>query len=440
MFTRALGPQSGLRTSRPGIAIRPVESGTFPFFGSNGYPYYSRQGYSVLVRIDNDAPVDYFCDCRNASRLGSCVAKYSKEFHWIRLKCQILASRAILQQLQPPKWIELVDKIRLRAQTCYLISFLLLEGVLMRKDLSMETMERFQGFFETVRSEMRLRNYSHKTIKAYTSSLRSFARFFYPRHPRELTNEDIRRFLLHLLATERRAAGSVNQVFNAVRFLYVDLYEMPLVIDKLPRPQRERKLPDVMSEEEVMGLFQSVRNVKHRVMLMMAYASGLRVSELVSLRIEDLDINRRMIHVRGAKGKKDRYTLLPESMLAPLHWYWQIYNLGTSGWLFPGGTPGFHLSTRTIQSVFEQAARVAGIRKPVSMHSLRHSFATHLLERGTDLRYIQELLGHQSSKTTEIYTHVTTKQIGRIRSPLDFLVNSKELPDTRPAPDLLDKE
>ena len=270
----------------------------------------------------------------------------------------------------------------------------------MRKDLSMETMERIQAFFETVRSEMRLRNYSHKTIKAYVSCLRPFARFFYPRHPRELTNEDIRNYLLHLLVMERRSAGCVNQIFNALRFLYVDVYEMPFVIEKLPRPQKERKLPDVMSEEEVMRLFQSVRNVKHKLMLMMAYASGLRVSELVSLRIEDLDINRRMIHVRGAKGKKDRYTLLPDSMLAPLHWYWQIYNLGTSGWLFPGGTPGYHLSTRTIQSVFERAVRAAGIRKPVSMHSLRHSFATHLLERGTDLRYIQELLGHQSSRTT----------------------------------------
>jgi len=203
---------------------------------------------------------------------------------------------------------------------------------------------------------------------------------------------------------------------------------------------KERKLPDVMSEEEVMRLFQSVRNVKHKLMLMMAYASGLRVSELVSLRIEDLDINRRMIHVRGAKGKKDRYTLLPDSMLAPLHWYWQIYNLGTSGWLFPGGTPGYHLSTRTIQSVFERAVRAAGIRKPVSMHSLRHSFATHLLERGTDLRYIQELLGHQSSRTTEIYTHVSTKEIGKIRSPLDFLANNKVLPDPATSPDLLDKE
>jgi site-specific recombinase XerD len=292
----------------------------------------------------------------------------------------------------------------------------------------MEMMERSPGFFETVRREMRLRNCSHKTIKAYVSCLRTFARFFYPRHPRELTNEDIRGFLVYQLVTEGRGPGSVNQVFNALRFLYVDLYEMPFVIDKLPRPQKERKLPDVLNEDEVMHLFHAVSNHKHRLMLMIAYASGLRVSELVNLRLEDLDIERRMIHVRAAKGKKDRFTILPESMLVPLHWYRRAYNLAEPGWLFPGGRPGYHLSARSIQAVFERAVEVAGIKKLVSMHSLRHSFATHLLERGTDLRYIQELLGHQSSRTTEIYTHVSTKQIGRIRSPLDSLLDGAVLP------------
>jgi integrase/recombinase XerD len=282
------------------------------------------------------------------------------------------------------------------------------------------------GFFETVRRELQLRNYSHKTIKAYISRLRSFVRYFYPQHPRELTNDDIRKYLLHLIEVEQRAAGTVNQVFNSLRFLYDELYKKPFVIGSLPRPRRETKLPDVLSEDEVKRLFGSVTNLKHRTMLMLAYASGLRVSEVVRLRIEDIDGDRGLVHVRAAKGKKDRFTLFPDSLRGQLGAYWREYRLGKSGWLFPGQTASRHLAERSIQAVVERALKIAGITKPVSMHTLRHSFATHLLEHGTDLRYIQDLLGHQSVRTTQIYTHVSQKAIGKIRSPLDFLVQNYE--------------
>ncbi len=268
---------------------------------------------------------------------------------------------------------------------------------------------------------MRLRNYSHKTIKSYLSCLRAFVYYFAPKHPRVVTNEEIKLYLLYLLEQKQFAASTVNQVFNALRFLYVDLYRMPFVIGSLPRPQKDRKLPDVLTEGEVSRIFRSVKNLKHRTMLMLAYASGLRVSELVKVRIEDIDGTRRLIHIRGAKGKKDRYTILSESLITTLHLYWKEYSLGIKGYLFPGITPGDHLSVRSIQAVFGRAVKDAGVTKPVSMHTLRHSFATHLLEHGTDLRYIQELLGHQSSKTTEIYTHVSTKSIGKIKSPFDYL-------------------
>jgi len=277
------------------------------------------------------------------------------------------------------------------------------------------------GFFETVRREMRLRNYSPKTIKAYLSCLRSFVNYFRPRHPRELTERDIRDYLLFLLEKEQLSSGTVNQVFNALRLLYVDLYEMPFAIGSIHRPQKERKLFDVLNEEELIRLFQSVGNLKHRVMLMVAYSSGLRVSEVVRLRIEDIDVRRRLIHIRKAKRKKDRYTILSELILKPLHIYWQAHNLKTSGWLFPGRKSERHLSERSIQAVIKRAICAANITKPVSMHTLRHSFATHLLEHGYDIRYIQKLLGHESLKTTEIYTHVSTTEIGKIKSPLDFL-------------------
>ena len=154
---------------------------------------------------------------------------------------------------------------------------------------------------------------------------------------------------------------------------------------------------------------------------MLAYASGLRVSELVRLRVEDIDGQRGLIHIRDAKGKRDRFTVLPESLRGQLITYWKNYRIAKQGWLFPGQTPNHHLAARSIQAVVERAIKKAGIQKPVSMHTLRHSFATHLLEHGTDLRYIQDLLGHQSVKTTEIYTHVSTRALGKIRSPLDFL-------------------
>jgi len=275
--------------------------------------------------------------------------------------------------------------------------------------------------FEVLTSELKLRNYSPKTIKAYKSCIRSFVVHFQSRHPRDLENKDIRAYLVYLLDEKRQSAGSVNQVYNALKFLYSALYKRPFVIDQLPRPRKERKLPDILNESEVANIFDAVDNLKHKMMLMLAYASGLRVSEVVRLCIEDLDAERKLIHVRDAKGKKDRYTILPESILPMLQEYWRTYRLGRSGWLFSGAAPGGHLSERSIQAVLQKALNKAGIRKPASMHSLRHSFATHLLEQGTDLRYIQKLLGHGSSKTTEIYTHVSSKDLGKIRSPFDFI-------------------
>ena len=282
------------------------------------------------------------------------------------------------------------------------------------------------GFFETVRREMRLRNYSPKTIKSYLSCLRSFVRHIHPRHPRELSDVDLKNFLLYLLDQKQQTAGTVNQVFNALRFLYVDLYQRPLIIGSLPRPHQEKKLPDVLNDEELVRLFAKVRSLKHRTILMLTYATGLRVGEVVRLRMEDFDAVRRMIHIRKGKGAKDRYTLFPESLRGQLIAYWKREHLGRTGWLFPGQRRDYHLSERTIQAVIQLAAKRAGIAKHTGMHTLRHTFATHLLERGTDLRYIQELMGHQSIKTTEIYTHVSKREIGKIVSPLDWLADKNE--------------
>lgn len=283
------------------------------------------------------------------------------------------------------------------------------------------------GLFETVRSEMRLRNYSQKTIKSYLSCLRNFVSYMKPKHPREATDAGIKDYLLHLIENKHFAASSVNQVFNALRFLYVDLYKMPFRIGNIPRPKKERKLPDVLTQEEVKKLLHGVTNPKHRMVLMITYSSGLRIGEVTRLRPEDIDPARRMIHIRGGKGKKDRYTMLSEKVMNELANYLPLYR--PMKYLFEGDSNGKPYSQSSIQHIFRKAVHNAEIAKPVTVHTLRHSFATHLLvplygipkngKQGVDLRYIQELLGHSSSKTTEIYTHVSTKNIGSIRSPLD---------------------
>jgi site-specific recombinase XerD len=186
----------------------------------------------------------------------------------------------------------------------------------------------------------------------------------------------------------------------------------------IERPLKEKSLPIVLSQQEISALLKAVDNLKHKTMLMVAYSAGLRVSELVNLRIEDIDAERHQIRVQQGKGKRDRYTLLSTKALAAITIYRKAYQ--PQKWLFEGDGGGCY-SVRSIQAVLQSAARKAAILKRISMHTLRHSFATHLLENGTDIRYIQSLLGHSSSKTTEIYTHITTRGFDQIRSPLDHL-------------------
>jgi site-specific recombinase XerD len=284
--------------------------------------------------------------------------------------------------------------------------------------------KRGQGLFEVLTSELRIRNYSPKTIKAYRSCVRSFVKYLSPRHPRVATENDIERYLLYLLDHENLSAASVNQAVNALRFLYVELYEKPLRIASIPRPKRRRKLPNVLSGGEIQTLLKHVENTKHRTILMLMYSGGLRVGEVVRLRISDIDTERALIHVRDAKGMRERVTVLSQVALKELQEYCAIYR--PKFFLFEGGIGRQFLSERSVQHVFEQAKVRAGIQKPVTVHSLRHSFATHLLESGTDLRYIQQLLGHKSIKTTEIYTHVSKRAISRIVSPLDLSMKAKQ--------------
>ena len=268
--------------------------------------------------------------------------------------------------------------------------------------------------------ELRLRGYSPRTRKAYVSHVRRLIAYSAESgrsvHD-ELEATSIRDFLLDVAATH--SASAHHQAVSAIRFLLREVLRRDDLVQAAPRPRNEQHLPTVLAPAEVRALLASLRNIKHRALLMLMYSGGLRVSEAVRLRPADLDSARQLLHVRGGKGRKDRYTLLSPVAREAVRLYVDAYRPGD--WLFPGTRPTHHLTPRSVQKLVFRAARQAGISKRLTPHTLRHSFATHLLESGTDLRYIQELLGHASSKTTEIYTHVTSHDLARIRSPLDTL-------------------
>ena len=266
--------------------------------------------------------------------------------------------------------------------------------------------------------ELRIRGYSPMTIKAYTGHMERFEKRF----PNNISGTDeraIKDYLLQLIEERQCDYSYIEQVLSAIKFYYSKVIDRDAVVSGIPFPRKQKKLPDVLGQKEVAEILNATTNLKHKTILFIIYASGLRVGEAVRLKAEDIDINRMNIRVIQGKGKKDRYTLLSMRTRNLLREYITTYHPGE--WLFEGDIPGKHLTERTVQKVFENSRKKAGIVKEVSVHALRHSFATHLLENGTDLRYIQELLGHGSSKTTEIYTHVSTKDIRNIQSPLDRL-------------------
>ncbi len=224
---------------------------------------------------------------------------------------------------------------------------------------------------------------------------------------------------MHLVTIKKVSISTQNQAINAIKFYLERVLRGERKEYYVERPLKEWKLPTVLSEEEVQALLVQTKNLKHRCMLFFLYSAGLRISELLSLKHASIDADRGLIYVRGGKGKKDRVTLLSRVAYAYMNEYIKKYEPVT--WLFEG-PGGCQYSSRSVNSIIKRSCRLAGIGKQASAHTLRHSFATHLLERGTDLRYIQTLLGHESSLTTERYTHVTRKGFELLVSPLDNLV------------------
>lgn len=282
---------------------------------------------------------------------------------------------------------------------------------------------REEDLLEQVRKGLVLRGYSPRTRKVYLGHIRRFVAAC-PRvtDPEARMDEILRCTRAHVmdLVDGRDVSRSYhNQVVSALRFLFEHVFGQPAVALKVPRPRKEQRLPTVLSTSEVMRIVQSVRNPKHRALVMLLYSAGLRAGEVIRLRPGDLDRERGLIRVREGKGNKDRHTLLSKRALHAVDTYLAAFPCET--WLFPGAQPQRHLTSRSVQRLVQRAARAAGIDKHVTTHTLRHSFATHLLEGGTHLRVIQELLGHKSARTTQIYTHVATSTLAGVRSPLDNL-------------------
>ena len=266
--------------------------------------------------------------------------------------------------------------------------------------------------------ELRLRGYSHRTRKRYLHILEAFVTHLGGAPPVD-ESEKVRDYVLSRITDRVLGYSAHSQTVSAIKFLYRYTLQTPLNDLDLPRPRKQEHLPAVLSKEAIFALLGAIENKKHRALVALAYGSGLRVSELVKLRVEDLQPERETLRVKKGKGNKDRYTLYSGPLKEAVEAYLKAYEPRT--WLFPGQGPGRHLSARSAQKVVEQARIKAGLPVHATPHTLRHSFATHLLEGGTDLRYIQELLGHASPETTKIYTHVTRRDIRLIKGPLDHL-------------------
>jgi len=269
------------------------------------------------------------------------------------------------------------------------------------------------------KSYMPYRRYSPNTIKTYTEALEIFFRFFQNRALESLTIEDIIDFNNDYILKKNLSASYQNQVINAIKLFYRNRFNRAMEVDFIQRPRREKRLPNVLSKKEIKAILEAPTNLKHRAMISLIYACGLRRSELLNLTLKDILSDRNLLFIRQSKGKKDRVVPISMKLIAMLRDYYKAFKPKT--WLFEGQLAGEKYSERSIQLVLNQSVSKAKINKQVSLHWLRHSYATHLLESGTDLRYIQELLGHSSSKTTEIYTHVSTRNLQQIRSPFDDL-------------------
>lgn len=265
--------------------------------------------------------------------------------------------------------------------------------------------------------EMELKGYSGKTIQSYLGHMKRYTSYI-DMSPADGGEVEVKRYLYHLISDQKRSRSYVNQAYSALKVFYEKVVKEPAVVDQIPRVKQAKTLPVVLSTEEVARLLVALENLKHRTLLTVIYSAGLRLSEACHLKVSDIDSNRMQIRVRQGKGIKDRYTILAKGTLHLLRLYWQSYR--PTDWLFPGQNPTRSIHSRSVQKILKNALAKSEITKEASVHTLRHCFATHLLEAGVNVYSIQKLMGHTSVKTTSLYLHISGRDLARIISPLDL--------------------
>ncbi len=266
---------------------------------------------------------------------------------------------------------------------------------------------------------MELKGYSPITTKYYIAHVSNFAKH-YNKSPDLLGEKEICEYLYYCITVRHLTEGSIGSIYTALKILYTKILHRIWDVNRIPRIKERRRLPVVLSPQEIKAIFDVTENIKHKAILMTIYSAGLRVSEVCNLKVSDIDSKNMQIFIRQGKGKKDRYTLLSDSNLQILREYWNIYH--PQEYLFSGRYRTDAITPRSVQRVFEKAIKKVGIIKRATVHSMRHSFATHLLDAGTDICYIQRLLGHTRITTTTIYLHLTRMDLLNIKSPLDILL------------------
>ncbi len=344
---------------------------------------------------------------------------------------------ALIKELPEPKWSAEFNMVYLKYSKKNINAiFQKFKGVIWihgnaffkEKPIKDNSLPNINGFRNRVKKEtlkyapesyflkLELKRYSLNTCKIYISLFEKFINHFYQQPINDLSEKDIQQYL-QVLAHQNKSNSYVNQSINAIKFYYETVLGMPNRFYSVDRPRKEHKLPKIISKEEILAIIDHTNNIKHRCIVSLLYSAGLRRSEILNLKITDIDSKRMLIHVNNAKGNKDRYSLLSTTVLRELRVYYKEWQPKT--YLFEG-KKGQKYSPESVAVIVKRATKKAGILKRVTPHMLRHSFATHLLEGGTNLRYIQNLLGHRSSKTTEIYTHVASHNFKSIKNPLDL--------------------
>lgn len=318
-----------------------------------------------------------------------------------------------IKKLEGVKWSQTLSVWHLPDNLIYRRQFNL-ENTSEKKlsDEGIESLEEFKRFLKSKR-------YSDSTIKTYSEAMRLFLIYYNYKSLNSISNNDVILYNNNYILEKKLSASYQNQIVNAIKLFFKIVENRVIDTETMHRPKRSKVLPNVLSKEEVKTILEAHTNIKHKTMLSLIYSCGLRCGELLALKPMHIDSKRNIVLLKNAKGKKDRIAPLSNKILQMLRIYFVEYRPDI--YLFEGMITGTPYDARSLQQVLKQALLKTNIKKPVTLHWLRHSYATHLLESGTDLRYIQELLGHNSSKTTEIYTHVSTKSLQQIRSPFDDL-------------------